>query len=213
MTSPLNERSERRRREVCDAARRVIIRQGLEATTMRDISREGGFTTGVLTHYFPDKQAVIQGAFAAASDDYHHEVNERLAAAVTPADRLVALVELAIPDGDSRQTEWRLWSELWTYAGRDPVFWAQVEKTDAIWQDESRRVFAEARAAGLVADVDVAAAAHVFVRLVDGLGLRAWLSGRWEEARRTLVHHMATLRVPEEIQQRMLDPTDSGGDG
>ena len=41
-------RSERRRREVCEAARRVIIRNGLETTTMRDISREGGFTTGVV---------------------------------------------------------------------------------------------------------------------------------------------------------------------
>jgi AcrR family transcriptional regulator len=62
-----SERSERRRREVCQAALRVITREGLEVTTLRDISREGGFTTGVLSHYFPDKEAVIAGAFAAAS--------------------------------------------------------------------------------------------------------------------------------------------------
>lgn len=54
------ERSERRRREVCDAARRVIARNGLEVTTLRDISREGGFTTGVLSHHFPDKKAIIE---------------------------------------------------------------------------------------------------------------------------------------------------------
>ena len=74
--TPSLDRSQRRRREVCDAARRVIARNGLEVTTLRDISREGGFTTGVVTHYFPDKQAVIVGAFAAASDDWLAEVRD-----------------------------------------------------------------------------------------------------------------------------------------
>ena len=36
-----------------DAARRVIARKGLEATTLRDIAREGGFTTGVVTPLLP----------------------------------------------------------------------------------------------------------------------------------------------------------------
>jgi len=83
--TPSHDRSQRRRREVCDAARRVIARNGLEVTTLRDISREGGFTTGVVTHYFPDKQAVIVGAFAAASDDWLAEVPLR---AGTGTDRL-----------------------------------------------------------------------------------------------------------------------------
>ena len=55
----------------------MIARKSLEVTTLRDISREGGFTTGVVTHYFPDKQAVIVGAFAAASDDWLAEVRTR----------------------------------------------------------------------------------------------------------------------------------------
>ena len=40
-------------------ARRVIMRDGLEATSLRRIAREGGFTTGVLTHYFADKSESI----------------------------------------------------------------------------------------------------------------------------------------------------------
>ena len=44
-----------RREEVLMHARRVIMRDGLEATSLRRIAREGGFTTGVLTHYFADK--------------------------------------------------------------------------------------------------------------------------------------------------------------
>jgi AcrR family transcriptional regulator len=59
-------RTQRRLDEVDEAARRVIVRKGLRSTTMRDISREGGFTTGVLTHYFPDKDALIVGVFSSA---------------------------------------------------------------------------------------------------------------------------------------------------
>jgi AcrR family transcriptional regulator len=199
----VSERSERRRREVCEAACRVIVRNGLETTTMRDISREGGFTTGVLTHYFPDKQAVIAGAFLAASDDWFAELRRVLAAAGTPAEQLVALVHLALPSDPDRRAEYRLWSEMWTYAGRAPEFAAQLVETDAAWEHEIRGVLERGREAGLLLNVDAASEAAVLVRLIDGLGLRAWLGGNWEDARARLVHHMGTLGVPGPVLRRM----------
>jgi AcrR family transcriptional regulator len=198
-----SERSERRRREVWEAAYRVIIRNGLETTTMRDISREGGFTTGVLTHYFPDKHAVIVGAFIAASEDWFAELRRGLAAAGTPDEQLVALVHLALPADPDRRAEYRLWSEMWTYAGRDPDFAAQLVETDAIWELEIRGVLERAREAGLLTNIDAAAEAAVLVRLIDGLGLRAWVGNSWEDARARLVHHMGTLGVPGPVLRRM----------
>ena len=205
-------RAERRRREVCDAARRVITRKGLEVTTMRDVSREGGFTTGVLTHYFPDKQAVIQGAFAAASDDWIADVRERLALAGPAEDQLVALVQVALPGDARRRAEWRLWAEMWTYAGRVPAFAAQLVETDSVWEAAIGEVLRGARATGAIGEVDVGVEAAVLARLIDGLGLRAWLSGRWDEARRTLVQHLATIGAGEALQGRMLElePDDGG---
>ena len=198
-----SERSERRRREVCEAACRVIVRNGLETTTMRDISREGGFTTGVLTHYFPDKQAVIVGAFLAASEDWFAELRRRLAAAGTPAEQLVALVHLALPSDPDRRAEYRLWAEMWTYAGRDPEFAAQIVETDAIWEHEIRGVLERGREAGLLTNIDAAAEAAVLARLIDGLGLRAWVGDSWQDARARLVHHMGTLGVPGPVLRRM----------
>ncbi|HEY7257864.1 MAG TPA: TetR/AcrR family transcriptional regulator [Gaiellales bacterium] len=198
-----SERSERRRREVCEAAYRVIIRNGLETTTMRDISREGGFTTGVLTHYFPDKHAVIVGAFLAASEDWLAELRRRLAAAGTPAEQLVALVHFALPSDSHRRAEYRLWAEMWTYAGRDPEFAAQVVETDAIWEREIRGILERGREAGLLTNIDAAAEAAVLARLIDGLGLRAWIGDSWQDARGRLVHHMGTLGVPGPVLRRM----------
>ena len=198
-----SQRHERRRREVCEAACRVIARNGLETTTMRDISREGGFTTGVLTHYFPDKQAVIAGAFLAASEDWFDELHRRLAGAGAPEEQLVTLVHLALPSDPERRAEWRLWAEMWTYAGRDSVFAAELVETDAAWEREIRGILGRAREAGLLANVDAAAEAAVLARLIDGLGLRAWLGDSWQDARGRLVHHMGTLGVPGPVLRRM----------
>jgi AcrR family transcriptional regulator len=188
---------------VCDAARRTITERGLEATTLRDIAQEGGFTTGVVTHYFPDKQAVIVGAFLAASSEWLAATRAAIQAADAPELQLEALVGVALPDDATRRGEWRLWSEMWTYAGRDPEFAAQLIETDALWELEIRGVLERTREAGAIRDIDVVVEARLLARLIDGLGLRAWLSGRWPEARGELLAHLANLGVSEAVLERM----------
>jgi AcrR family transcriptional regulator len=194
-------RSEQRRREVAEAACRVILRNGLERTTVRDISREGGFTSGVLTHHFPDKQAVIVGAFMSASESFESYVRAALARAGSPEELLRTLVAVSIPDSRARRAEWRLWSEMWTYAGHDPDFAEHVVATDARWEELIADVLRRASDAGLLrADLDVETQAGIFARLVDGAGLRAWLTDDWAKARRQVVRHLAALGMPASMQ-------------
>jgi AcrR family transcriptional regulator len=54
---------EKRRKEVAEAAWRVIEREGPDGTNMREIAREAGRTTGVVTHYFRDKRELMAFAF------------------------------------------------------------------------------------------------------------------------------------------------------
>ena len=53
---------ELRRRELARAALRVIGRDGLEATTTRAVAEESGWSTGVLKHYFDDKDHLLHEA-------------------------------------------------------------------------------------------------------------------------------------------------------
>lgn len=48
-----------RRRELAQAAAKVIVRRGLDGVTIREIAREAGFSTGSLGHYFPSKDDVL----------------------------------------------------------------------------------------------------------------------------------------------------------
>ena len=196
---------EGRRLEVAVAARRTILRQGLEATTLRDIGREAGFTTGVITHHFADKEAVIAACFELASAEWLGEVEDRLATALTAEEQLLALVGLAIPADPRRQEEWRLWAEAWVYASRRATFADVLVAMDTVWERRIAEVLGAARAAALLhGELDVALEATVLARLVDGLGIRAWLTGEWTAARRFLVGHLRSLGLPARLEAPFL---------
>ncbi len=110
---------------------------------------------------------------------------------------LSAFVAVAVPREPERREEWRLWAEMWTYAGRDRAFGAELEAADALWEREIHAMLGRVRDEGfLPADLDLDMEAAVLARLVDGLGLRAWLSGSWEQARSLLIGHLASLGLP-----------------
>jgi AcrR family transcriptional regulator len=187
-------RAQARLEEVDEAARRVIARKGLASTTMRDISREGGFTTGLLTHYFPDKEALIVGVFSSASEDWIERVRSAMAEAQGAQERLGVAVALGIPSDAEDRRNWRLWSEMWSYAGGNPVFAEHVIATDALWEHELEGVLKAAIAEDLLPPkLDVRSQARVLARLIDGLGVRSVLSGQWEESRETLIGHLAAI--------------------
>ena len=83
------ERSERSREQILDAALRLFSRQGYRGTSMRDIAQEAGLSTGNVYHQFPDKESLFRTlleryfAILAAPD---HPLNAALAAGAFPAD-------------------------------------------------------------------------------------------------------------------------------
>jgi AcrR family transcriptional regulator len=54
------ERSERCRRLVLDAALRLFARHGYGATSVRQIAEEAGVSVGAVYHHFPDKEAMFR---------------------------------------------------------------------------------------------------------------------------------------------------------
>ena len=60
------------RRRILDAARRLFVKQGYEAVTMREVARKIGYTTTALYYQFPDKESLLrelcQRDFVALSD-------------------------------------------------------------------------------------------------------------------------------------------------
>ncbi|XXX81992.1 TetR/AcrR family transcriptional regulator [Sorangium sp. So ce134] len=79
------------RTHLMDAALRVFARHGYEGSSVRDIAAEAQVASGLLYHYFPSKQAVLQALFE-RSAGLVMEAFARAAAVPDPRARLGALV-------------------------------------------------------------------------------------------------------------------------
>lgn len=104
-----------RREEILAAARRVIVRDGLDAATTRAIAAEAGYSHGVLAHYFADKDAILLSALRSS----HEDIEERLTAKIAGRGPLAALRELLLdnlPLDPQRADETRLEMTFWSRA-------------------------------------------------------------------------------------------------
>ncbi len=121
---------EERREEIADAVWRVIEREGLEGTSLRDIAREAGHTTGVISHYFRGKRELLAFAFQL--------VVERSAARITRAIRedgvFEALAEL-LPLDEERRREATVWLVLMAASLSDPALAEELRER----YEEARR--------------------------------------------------------------------------
>lgn len=64
------ERSERSRTQILEAALRLFSHQGYRSTSMRDIAEAAGVSTGAVYHQFPDKESL----FRTLLDQYFHAI-------------------------------------------------------------------------------------------------------------------------------------------
>jgi AcrR family transcriptional regulator len=173
-----------RRAAIAAAAWRTIARDGLDASSVRAIARDAGCSTGVLAHYFPDKDALLLHALRLATARTGARMATR-ARAATGVAALRAVVREALPiDADSR-LEWRIWLAFWGRAFADRALAAEQRRRYRAWRDLVRRLLVAARARGeLRATLSPAGEADALVAFIDGIGLQATLEpGRLTRAR------------------------------
>ena len=153
-----------RREEIVDALLRVAERDGLDGISLRAVAREGGWSTGVLAHYFPAKDDLLAFALAQAGGRPLQRGREAAARARTPLIALRALLREALPLDDARRREARLWYGL-TARGEGG---GGAGERYAAWTD----ALAESlRAAGLRAE-EARLGAVALLATADGLALR-----------------------------------------
>lgn len=138
---------QQRRLEVLAAARRVIVRDGIEAATTRNIAREAGCSSGALTHYFADKDDILSSLLRHS----HERVRRRRRERTAGVRGLAALRELlldSLPLDAERTRETRLEIDFWS-RGLTAEHLADVQRREhAKLRAAIRRHLAEAHEAG-----------------------------------------------------------------
>jgi AcrR family transcriptional regulator len=160
-----------RRMEVAQAAWRVIIREGLDRTSMRAIAQELGSSTGVVTHYFRDKEELI---LFALEQVFKHVVTDMRASSANGRqgiDRLEQMLFVALPLETTDRDDWQVWVAFLGYSiGREHLVREHQKRYDILRQIICQEL-ADLQAAKLIrADLDLTLEANALIAIVDGIG-------------------------------------------
>lgn len=97
----------------------VIAAKGIENMRLVDVARRMGVTTGLVTHYFEDKDAVLLAALEHVAGElvWHDEVSSLVN---SPRDVFDYLIEI-LPLDESRRQHWKVWIAFWSRSLNNPI--------------------------------------------------------------------------------------------
>jgi AcrR family transcriptional regulator len=162
-----------RRREIARDAVHSIARSGWDGATLRSVADEGGWSVGVVQHYFRNKSQVLVAAvdylvsatYAAADGE-----------AVDGLDWLKQFARNVVPHHGHRSEYWRVWICFWAQAQTDSSLRDAVA---AVTEDFQRRLEVAIRRAqeerSVRADIDPVGEAAFLAAAVIGLGITSCL--------------------------------------
>lgn len=158
-----------RRIDVSQAVWRVLAARGFGGLTLRAVAAEMGASTGLLTHYFPNKRALLRHALEVLdrrSADRPRPATERAGGAVGLAMLRAALLDVLPLDAQGAAGN-RIWVSSWDVALADPELAAEHAERYRRSRERMVEYVADAQRLGELPPgqdpMDVAAAAQSFV--------------------------------------------------
>ncbi|MFJ9113676.1 TetR/AcrR family transcriptional regulator [Streptomyces sp. NPDC102283] len=189
---------EKRRKDVVEAAFRLLVAEGITGLSLRKVAVESGLNIGSVRHYFDDHRNLL----VAAADEVGDRMGKRLTRRPTdtlvgldgePAvDALQALVEELLPLDDERRVESIVLMEFIVAARVNPVFRPVTERMAA----DMRQVITQAL--DVLGVPEPAEEAERLIAILGGLILDAVTphgSLGNERVRRTLRAHLRSVLV------------------
>ena len=122
-----------RRQAIVDATLAVARRQGLGATTVRDVAAEMGTSSGLIHHYFESMDDVLAAAFEqAAGGDLGPRPPTASRPKPIPSPNSIMFIESYAP----AQSDWtmQLWLDAWAEAARRPALQHVSRRLNREWQ-------------------------------------------------------------------------------
>ncbi len=187
---------EERRIEIAKAAWQVIVRDGLDRTSMRAIANELDASTGVVTHYFRNKEELTLFAL----EQVVKSTLEHMAASAQELQgisRLEKIIFSALPLESSDRDDWKVWTAFLGYSiGREHLIQAHRKHYNLIKQVLIKELAALQTAKLIRADLDLALEANALIALVDGIAVRVVIDSEQfsvEQQKYLVQRHISSL--------------------
>lgn len=161
-----------RRRELARAAWRIVGQHGLEGLTTRAVAREAGWSTGVLAHYFINRDELLLAAFRLVFDEAIDRIQRALTAEPDPMRALTDALLEAVPINPRQRTEAIVWFTFLGLAAGHPTLRAEAQTRYAQWLDIIEHAVQAAFSDQQGAKAEARHIARVLVSHVDGLTIQ-----------------------------------------
>lgn len=182
-----------RRQQIADALLRVVARDGLDAVSLRHVATEAEVTAGMVQHYFPSKDAMMQHAMGVAAARYEHRIGEELStlgAEPDPIDVVRVLVGSFIPESAEESADARIGIAFQNYAAHHPAEAEMLAQGDRMLAAHIADLLQSAGTGSEESEL----AAITLIALGEGLALATLSKGLSPQtARRALDQHLASL--------------------
>jgi AcrR family transcriptional regulator len=187
-----------RREELVLAAWRVIAAQGIDEVTIRDIARESGYSSGVLAHYFENKDDLLAHALRLS----HTRIRKRYDAEREKAEAAEALRAILLdnlPLDEQRDMETRIEMSFWARALRNGDLHDIQQGESETLRTLLRELVEQAQEDGkIAAGHDREEVLEMLGAMIDGLSLHALLyPKRLPPKRQTAVMEFALRLLAE----------------
>ena len=124
-----------RREQICRAAAAVIAREGFAGSTMRMVAEEAGVSTGMLNHYFANRQDLLTQALLFVSERTQDRYKESIEGIPAGVERLTALLDSALSEDESARETWHVWINAYGEAVRLPELRHTMEGRLQSWYE------------------------------------------------------------------------------
>ncbi|CAG67901.1 MULTISPECIES: transcriptional regulator BetI [Acinetobacter] len=162
-----------RREEIVNAAYEVIFEVGLSNTTMAQIAKKAQLSVGIVSHYFGDKQGLINACMLEMLNvlrrktaQYKAEVQDS-----HPESMIKAIIDSNFDISQVNQRAMRIWLDFWSASMHMPELSRLQRINDQRLYSNLKFHFLE-----LMPKDQASIAARGLAALIDGLWLRGSLS-------------------------------------
>jgi AcrR family transcriptional regulator len=163
-----------RREQICRAAATVISREGFAGTTMRLVAEEAGVSTGMLNHYFANREDLLTKALVFVSERSRGRMRTAIEGIPPGRERLAALLDDTLAEDPEAKEMWSVWINSYGEAVRLTELRQTIDTQLAKWfdlVDEALEGLVPADAPGSIPW------SWRFDALVNGLSILALTSG------------------------------------
>lgn len=150
-----------RRAHIAEAVTKIIMRDGFDRVTMREIAAEAGYAHGAISRYFPDKESLLTAAFIHVFVDSNDRI-ERRVAGVRGLDALARMSRELLPFSDDEPASSKVVLSFWDRAAQNPTLWRIHHEYIVGRREQIRRYLTEARDDGELGEhVDIETAVNL----------------------------------------------------